>query len=139
MSATTGAVGVFLIARTALGDVLRRRLTGGALERMAEGFRKNAFSYLLVLRLVPLFPFFVVNLAPAFLGVGLRTFLAATLLGIIPGAFVFASVGVGLGEVFEMGESFSAAGLLTPKVIIALVGLAILSLAPIAYKRMVVR
>jgi uncharacterized membrane protein YdjX (TVP38/TMEM64 family) len=139
MGATTGAVGVFLIARTALGAVLRRRLTGGALERMAEGFRENAFSYLLFLRLVPLFPFFVVNLAPAFLGVSLRTFVAATLLGIIPGAFVFASVGAGLGDAFEMGGSFSAAGLLTPKVITALVGLAALSLAPIAYKRLKAR
>ncbi len=62
--------------------------------------------------------------------------MAATLLGIVPGAFVFASVGAGLGDVFEMGGSFSATGLLTPKVMTALVGLAALSLAPIAYKRM---
>jgi uncharacterized membrane protein YdjX (TVP38/TMEM64 family) len=135
VGATTGAVGVFMIARTALGDVLRRRLTGGVLERMADGFRQNAFSYLLVLRLIPLFPFFVVNLAPAFLGVSLRTFVAATLLGIVPGAFVFASVGTGLGDVFDMGGKFSATGLLTPNVITALVGLAVLALAPVVYKQ----
>jgi uncharacterized membrane protein YdjX (TVP38/TMEM64 family) len=135
VGATTGAVGVFMIARTALGDVLRRRLTGGVLERMADGFRQNAFSYLLVLRLIPLFPFFVVNLAPAFLGVSLRTFVAATLLGIVPGAFVFASVGTGLGDVFDMGGKLSATGLLTPHVITALVGLAVLALAPVVYKQ----
>jgi uncharacterized membrane protein YdjX (TVP38/TMEM64 family) len=135
VGATTGATGVFIIARTALGDVLRRRLNGGVLDRMADGFRQNAFSYLLVLRLVPLFPFFVVNLAPAFLGVSTRTFAAATLLGIIPGAFVFASVGTGLGEVFKMGGSFSATGLLTPNIIMALVGLAALALVPVVYKQ----
>lgn len=136
IGATLGAVCVFLVARTAFGNVLRQRLGGGALERMAEGFRENAFSYLLVLRLVPLFPFFVVNLAPAFLGVPLRTYALATLIGIIPGAFVFASVGAGLGDVFDMGGSFSATGLLTPRIIGALVGLAVLSLAPVAYKRL---
>lgn len=135
VGATAGAVCVFLVARTAFGNVLRRRLNGGALERMAEGFRENAFSYLLVLRLVPLFPFFVVNLAPAFLGVSLRTYALATSIGIVPGAFVFASVGAGLGDVFDMGGTFSAAGLLTPKIMTALVGLAVLSLAPVAYKR----
>jgi uncharacterized membrane protein YdjX (TVP38/TMEM64 family) len=134
--ATVGAICVFLVARTAFGNVLRRRLGGGALERMADGFRENAFSYLLVLRLVPLFPFFVVNLAPAFLGVPFRTYALATLIGIVPGAFVFASVGAGLGDVFELGGTFSAAGLLTPQIITALVGLAVLSLAPVAYKRL---
>lgn len=133
--ATIGAIGVFLVAQTAFGDVLRRRLSGGALERMAEGFRENAFSYLLVLRLVPLFPFFVVNLAPAFLGVRLQSYALATLIGIVPGAFVFASVGAGLGDVFEVSGTFSPAELLTPKIGTALVGLAVLSLAPVAYRR----
>ena len=136
VGATIGAVGVFLVARTALGDLLRERLGHGTLERMADGFRENAFSYLLVLRLVPLFPFFMVNLAPAFLGVSLRTYALATLLGIVPGAFVFASVGAGLGDVFEMGGIVSASGLLTPRIVTALVGLAALALVPIAYKRL---
>jgi uncharacterized membrane protein YdjX (TVP38/TMEM64 family) len=139
VGATTGAVGVFVIARTALGDMLRRRLASGVLERMADGLSQNAFCYLLVLRLVPLFPFFVVNLVPAFLAVSVRTFTGATLLGIIPGTFVFASVGTGPGEVFEMGGGFSAAGLLTPNVIIALVGLVGLALLPIVYKQIYAR
>ena len=138
IGATLGAIALFLAARTALGDVLRAK-AGPWMQRMEAGFRENAFNYLLVLRLVPLFPFFVVNLVPAFLGVGLRIFAAATLVGIIPGAFVFASVGAGLGSVFEQGGDFSPAGALTPEVIIALIGLAVLSLIPVAYEKLKAR
>ncbi len=134
IGATTGAVGIFLAARTALGDGLKAK-AGPWLKKMEAGFQENALSYLLVLRLVPLFPFFVVNLVPAFLGVNLRTFTLATFIGIIPGSFVFASVGAGLGSVFDSGESFSPASALTPEVIVALVGLSILSLVPVVYKR----
>lgn len=135
VAATLGGTALFLVARTALGEGLRRR-TGGALARMAEGFRRDAFSYLLVLRLVPLFPFFVVNLACAFLGVRLRTYVGATALGIVPGTFVYASVGAGLGSVFDRGESFSPAAVLTPQVVGALLGLAALALVPVAYRRL---
>ena len=138
LGATAGATALFLVARSALGEGLRGR-AGGAVERLAEGFREGAFSYLLVLRLVPLFPFFVVNLAPAFLGVSLRTYAAATLIGIVPGSFVYASVGAGLGSVFARGEGFTAAGVLTPQVLTALVGLALLALVPVAYKRLKAR
>ncbi|MGI9502415.1 MAG: TVP38/TMEM64 family protein, partial [Geminicoccaceae bacterium] len=134
IGATIGAVGIFLAAKTALGDALKAK-AGPWLNKMEEGFRDNAFSYLLVLRLIPVFPFFVVNLVPAFLGVGLRTFTLATFIGIIPGAFVFASVGAGLGSVFDQGESFSPAAALTPEVITALVGLAVLALVPVAYQK----
>lgn len=136
VGATIGAVIVFLAARTALGDNLRQR-AGPWLRKMEEGFKENALSYLLVLRLVPLFPFFVVNLVPAFLGVPLRTYVIGTFLGIIPGGFVFASVGAGLGSVFDSMDDFSPSAALTPEVIIALVGLAVLSLVPVGYKRFV--
>jgi len=136
VGATLGATGIFLIARSALGDVLRHR-TGGALARMADGFREVAFNYLLVLRLIPIFPFFVVNLAPAFLGVPLRTFIGATFLGIAPGTFVYSSVGAGLGSVFARGEDFSASGVLTPEIVTALVGLAILAVIPVIYRRFI--
>ncbi|MGI9500980.1 MAG: TVP38/TMEM64 family protein [Geminicoccaceae bacterium] len=138
IGATLGAVGIFLAARTALGDALKAK-AGPWLKKMEAGFKDNAFNYLLVLRLVPIFPFFVVNLVPAFLGVGLRTFTVATLLGIIPGAFVFASVGAGLGSVFEQGETFSPASALTPEVIIALIGLALLALVPVGYEKLKAR
>ncbi|TVR09719.1 MAG: TVP38/TMEM64 family protein [Salinarimonadaceae bacterium] len=133
IGATIGATVIFLVAKTALGDALRKRASG-MIARMAEGFQENAFNYLLVLRLVPLFPFFVVNVAPAFLGVRLPTFVAATLIGITPATFVFASVGAGLGSVLERGEEISLAGVMTPEIITALVGLALLALIPVGLR-----
>lgn len=138
IGATLGATGIFLIARTALGETLRRN-AGPHLRKMERGFRENALSYLLVLRLVPLFPFFVVNLMPAFLGVPLRTYVIGTFVGIIPGTAVLATVGAGLGSVFDANESFSPANILTPEAIAGLVGLAILSLVPIVYKKVKAR
>jgi uncharacterized membrane protein YdjX (TVP38/TMEM64 family) len=131
--ATFGAIGVFLIARTALGDALRRR-AGPVMRKMERGFQENALSYLLVLRLVPLFPFFLVNIVSAFLGVKLRTYAIGTVIGIIPGSFVYATVGAGLDSIFDQNGEFSLTGILTPEIIAALVGLAVLALLPIAYK-----
>lgn len=133
ISATIGASIVFIAAKTALGDALRAR-AGPFLARMEAGFGENALSYLLVLRLVPIFPFFIVNIVPAFLGVTLRTFFIGTLIGIVPGTFVYATVGAGLGSVFDAGDEFTAKGVLTTEIIIALVGLALLALLPVAYK-----
>lgn len=139
IGASAGAIAVFLIAKTSLGDALRSK-AGPALRKMEDGFRENALSYLLVLRLIPLFPFFVVNIVPAFLGVPLRTYALATVFGIIPGAFVFASVGSGIGSVFDqMNADFDPASVLTPEVITALVGLSVLSLLPIAYRKLKAR
>jgi uncharacterized membrane protein YdjX (TVP38/TMEM64 family) len=134
VGATAGAVAIFLIAKTALGDALRAR-AGPWLKRTEEGFRADALNYLLVLRLVPLFPFFVVNVVPAFLGVSLRTYVIGTFFGIIPGTFVFASVGAGLGSVLESSAEFRAESVLTTEVVIALVGLAVLAIVPVAYRR----
>ena len=133
--ATIGASALFLVARTALGDTLKSK-AGPWLAKMEDGFNKNAFSYLLVLRLVPAVPFFVVNLVPAFLGVPLRTFVLTTALGIIPGTFVFASIGSGLGTIFDANEQLSLKGVLTPEILAALTGLALLSLIPVATKRL---
>lgn len=135
VAATVGATILFLAARTALGDVLRAR-AGPFLKKMEAGFQENAMSYLLVLRLIPLFPFFIVNLVPAFLGVSLRTYVVATFVGIIPGSFVYATVGAGLGSLFDTGGEFSAKSILTPQIITALIGLAILALLPVAYKKL---
>src|SRR6185436_17003766 len=98
ISATIGATVIFLAARTALGDPLLRR-AGPRANQLAKGFRDDAFSYLLFLRLVPAFPFFLVNLVPAFAGVRLVPFITATALGVIPGAVVFAMAGTGLDSV----------------------------------------
>ena len=133
-AATLGATALFLIARGAVGDRLRSR-AGPWMAKMEAGFQNNAMSYLLVLRLVPLFPFFVVNLVPAFLGVPLRTYVIATFFGIIPGTFVFALAGGGLGSALEASGEFSVSSILTPEVIAALVGLAVLALIPVVYKK----
>ena len=106
---------------------------------MEDGFKENALSYLLVLRLVPAFPFFIVNLVPAFLGVPLRTFVIATAVGIVPGTFVFASIGAGLGSIFDSMQEFSLKGALTPQVVTALVGLSLLSLLPVVLKQIKAR
>lgn len=133
-AATAGATAIFLIARTALGDSLRAR-AGPWMARLEAGFRGNALSYLLVLRLIPVFPFWLVNLVPAALGVPPGVFVLATAVGIVPGTFVFCLAGAGLGGVFDSGEAFSASTVLTPEIVAALVGLAALSLAPALYKR----
>ena len=133
VGATIGATIIFLIAKTALGDPLRAS-AGPALLKMEAGFQENAFNYLLVLRLIPLFPFFLVNLVPAFLGIGLRDYVLATFIGIIPGTFVFAQVGTGLDSILESGEDLSVASIMSGDVLAALIGLAVLAALPLAYK-----
>lgn len=134
VGATMGATIVFLAAKTALGDALRAK-AGPGIRKMEKGFQENAFSYLMVLRLVPLFPFFLVNLAPAFLGVPLRTYMVATFFGIIPGTFVFASVGNGLGAVFDAGNDPNLGIIFQPEILLPILGLAALSLVPVIYRR----
>ncbi len=135
VGATLGATIVFLAARTVLGNARRAR-AGPALQRLEAGFREDALSYMLVLRLVPLFPYWLVNLAPAFLGVRLSTFVIGTFLGIIPGAFVYASVGTGLGAILESGGTPDGAAILQPRVLIPIAGLAVLALLPVIAKRL---
>lgn len=133
IAATIGSTALFLAARTALGDSLRRR-AGPAMKRMETGFQENALNYLLFLRLIPAFPFWLVNLVPAFLGVPLRTYVIGTFFGIIPGTFVFASVGAGLGAVFASGATPDFGILFTPAVLIPIAGLAVLALLPVLGK-----
>ena len=134
IGATVGAVGVFLAAKYALGDVLRAK-AGPAIKRMEAGFRENEMSYLLILRLVPLFPFWLVNLVPAFLGVSLRTYTIGTLLGIIPGAFVYALVGDGAGAVLDAGGDLNLGIIFEPRFLAPIIGLAVLACIPIVYKK----
>lgn len=137
-AATAGATLLFLLAKAGFGDALHARITAGngdsRLRRIEAGLRENAFSYLLTLRLVPAFPFFLVNLAPAFLGVSLRTYVVATFLGIIPGTAVYAWIGAGLGEVFARGETPDLSLIFDPIVLGPLIGLAALALLPVILK-----
>jgi uncharacterized membrane protein YdjX (TVP38/TMEM64 family) len=136
IGATVGATILFLVAKTALGDPLRQRFAEQT-KALEEGFRANAFSYMMLLRLVPLFPFWLVNLAASFTGVSVATFVVTTFIGIIPGAFVFASIGNGLNALFEAGEEpdLSLLALLSrPDFYIPIIGLIVLSLIPIVYR-----
>jgi uncharacterized membrane protein YdjX (TVP38/TMEM64 family) len=138
LGATIGATLVFLFAQRLFGADALERL-GAPAKRLADGLKREAASYLLVLRLVPLFPFFLVNLVPAFAGIRLPTFVWTTALGILPGTFVFSLAGAGLGSVLDAGGSFDARSVLTPEVLGALLGLAALSLAAIPLKRFLAR
>ena len=134
LGATIGATLLFLAAKTAFGSTLRDK-AGPFVNKLAAGFNKDAFSYLLTLRLVPLFPFWLVNLAPSLVGVKLRTFFIATFFGIIPGSFVYNLVGSSIGLVLQQGGEPDLSLLTSPTVIAAFVGLGVLSLIPVVYKR----
>jgi uncharacterized membrane protein YdjX (TVP38/TMEM64 family) len=135
LAATLGALGIFFIARYALSDFFRQKAGSFGL-KMKSGFQKNELSYLLVLRLVPLFPFWLVNIAPALLGVSVRTFIVGTFLGIIPGTAVFCSIGNGLGVYFDRGVKPDLNILFEPEIIGPLLGLAVLSLTPVIFEKL---
>jgi uncharacterized membrane protein YdjX (TVP38/TMEM64 family) len=127
-AATVGATIVFLAARYIFADAARKRL--GALgQKINAGFTENAFNYMLFLRLVPAFPFFLVNLAPAFTSIPLRTFVLATFIGIIPGTFVF----VNLGE--TLGRIDSLQGLVSWETFIAFALLGVVALVPVVIRK----
>lgn len=140
VGATLGATALFIAARHAFGDILRRR-AGSAVASFADGFSKDAFSYLLVLRLTPVLPFFALNIAPAFLKVDLRTFVATTFLGIIPGSLVYAFLGSGIDQSLKrLGDGApSITDLATPQTTIALFGLAALAVLGLILKKTVLR
>jgi uncharacterized membrane protein YdjX (TVP38/TMEM64 family) len=143
VGATVGATLIFLVARTALGEPLLR-MAGSRANQLAKSFREDAFSYLLFLRLVPVFPFFIVNLVPALAGVRLGPFIAATALGVIPAAVVFALAGTGLDSVIMAQKAaydecvasgrlgcrmvFDTSDVFTPQLIVALIALGLLVL-----------
>ena len=134
-AATVGAVLIFLAARTALGDSLRQR-AGKWIAPMEKGFREGEISYLLIMRLVPAVPFFVANLAPAFFGARLWTYVWTTFLGIIPGTVVYISIGAGLGEQLARGEAPDLSVITQPHVLGPLLGLALLAAMPLVLKKL---
>lgn len=150
VGASLGSTIVFLIARKALSEYGLRRW-GDRVARIASGLRADAFHYLLFLRLVPVFPFWLVNLAPALVGVGLGTFVLATMLGIIPATLAYAFVGAGLKSVVEAQESaytacraaartdchlvFDVSAAITPQLLVGLAALGVAALVPVAIRR----
>jgi uncharacterized membrane protein YdjX (TVP38/TMEM64 family) len=151
-SATLGAVIIFSVVRTAFGGVLVRR-AGPVVARVSEGFAREAFSYLLFLRLVPVFPFWLVNIAAAVANVPLRTFVTATFFGIMPATFTFAYLGEGLDGILKAQSASHAAcvatngaracpfeltlsSLLTTELLLAFLALGVLALLPVLVKRL---
>jgi uncharacterized membrane protein YdjX (TVP38/TMEM64 family) len=129
VGATTGATLAFLAARYVLRDWVEHKF-GRWLEPLQQGFAKNAFNYLMTLRLIPLFPFFVVNLVSGLTRMNVGTYVAATALGIIPGSFVYAYAGRQLGTINSLKEIAS------PPVLGAFFLLGALALTPILYKKL---
>ncbi len=135
IGATIGACIIFLVARHAIGSNLTEKM-GPYMQKFETGLKENELSYLFILRLVPIFPFFVVNVVPALFNIKFRNYALSTLFGIIPGAIVFASIGRGASAIFEQGENLSLKGAMTkPEILLPILGLILLSLIPIAYKK----
>ncbi len=155
VGATIGATIVFLIAKTALGETLAAK-AGPWMAKLSDGFKSDAMSYLLFLRLVPAFPFWLINLAPALLNVPLSTFVIATFVGIIPGTFAFAFLGAGLDSIIdkqretqqacldalpagtaetECAFSINLGSLLTPELLAAFVALGVVAIIPVVLKK----
>jgi len=158
-AATIGATIIFLIAKTSFGEPLAER-AGPRLDKLRAGFQDSALNYLLFLRLVPLFPFWLINLAPALLGVGLGTYVIGTFFGIIPGTLAFSYAGVGLDSVIEAQQqayqdclkgpagggqpgagaqtcefSLDPGALVTAELLIAFAALGVVALIPVILKK----
>ncbi len=149
-AATSGAVFVFMIARSSLGAFLTQK-AGPFVKKLSDGFNDDAFSYMMFLRLVPVFPFWLINIAPALFNVKMRTYVVTTFLGIIPGTFAIALLGSGLGSVIDKQKeifeacvtekgaencifSVDASSLITLQLLVAFAALGFVSLIPFAIK-----
>ena len=132
IAGTVGATIVFLAAHTGLAGLTG--LAGPWARRIETGFRQHGLNYLLVLRLVPIFPFWLVNLAAAAFGLPLWIYVFGTLVGIAPGAFIFASIGTSIGKLLDDGRGIDFQTLFHPDIFLPLAGLAALILAPVLYK-----
>jgi len=129
VAATIGATLIFLIARTSLGNFLARR-AGPRMLRLRQGFQDDGFSYLLFLRLMPVFPFWIVNLAAALFGIRLLPYVAATAIGILPGTFAYSYFGAGLGTALQRDSSP-----LSLKLFVGLALVALMALLPVAFRK----
>ena len=133
LGATLGACALFVIAKTSLGETLRS-IVGPFLEKMQKGFNEDALSYMFALRLIPAFPFAVVNIAPAILGAKFRDYFITTLLGIVPGTLAYTWIGVAIGDTLRAGGDVNI-GTLASNFIPAFIALGVVALIPVAYKK----
>lgn len=135
LSATIGACLIFLATKTAFGNILEKK-AGPFVKKFEKGFQENAVSYLLILRFVPLFPFWLINIVPALFNIRLRVFFITTFLGIIPGSVVYVSVGNGLGELFDKNQTPNLSIIFEPAILLPMIGLGLLSLVPVIHKKL---
>jgi uncharacterized membrane protein YdjX (TVP38/TMEM64 family) len=127
VGATIGACLLFLAARSALAPLVAGR-AAGLIGRIRPGLERDGFFYLLTLRLIPVVPFWLANLAPALVGMPFGAYAAATALGIIPGTAVFSGIGAGLGDVLAAGGRPELGIIFSAPILLPLLGLAALSL-----------
>ena len=135
LGSSAGAIALFLAVRYHLADAIAAR-RGRFLDAVRSGLRRNGFSYLLAVRLIPAFPFWLVNLAAALSGMRLLPYASATVLGVIPATFIYASIGTGLGDVLSTGGQPDLAVIFSPHILGPLIGLAALSLLPVAWRQL---
>jgi uncharacterized membrane protein YdjX (TVP38/TMEM64 family) len=128
ISATVGACIIFLIARSSFGNLLKEK-AGKIYKKIENEMQNNAVSYLLFLRLVPLFPFFLVNIVPALFNIKTRDYIWTTALGILPGTFIYVNVGRSLGTVENPTD------LVSTDIILSIALLGIIALMPSLYKK----
>ena len=134
VGSSTGAVIMFLMARSSLGDFLHHRPRIGAfIRRLEEHAQHDAFAYLLTLRLIPAMPFWLVNIAAGCVKIPLSTYWSATVIGIAPSTVIYAGVGAGLGKVFDHGGKAGVYLLMQPQVLWPLIGLVVLAIAPLVW------
>lgn len=137
VGATVGAILVYYVVQTSLGEALRAKAEadGGRLKTIIDGVREGAFGYVLTLRLIPLAPFWLVNVAAALANAPLKAYALATLIGIMPATFIYSGVGAGIGAVIARGETPDLGVIFEPQVLLPLVALGLLSLATTLYQR----
>lgn len=137
IGATTGAILVFYAVKTSLGQALRDKAeaSGGRLKSVIDGVQAGAFGYILTLRLIPLAPFWLVNVAAALAHAPLRAYALATFIGIMPATFIYSGIGAGIGELLAQGQTPDLGVIFSPKVLLPLVALGLLTLATTVYQR----
>lgn len=134
IAATLGAWILFLAARGAFADILTKK-AGPFMAKVSDGFNDQPFMWLLALRLIPLAPFWAVNIIPALLGMRSNQYILATLIGIAPGTTVYVLVGSGFDAILARGQTPDLSILGDPRILAPLAGLGILALIPILAKK----
>jgi uncharacterized membrane protein YdjX (TVP38/TMEM64 family) len=138
LGATLGAVGIYYAVGTSLGAALREKAeaSGGRLKGVIDGVQQGAFGYILTLRLIPVVPFWFVNVAAALAGTPIRAYVAATFIGIMPATFIYSGIGAGIGSIVADGGTPDLGVIFEPRVLLPLLALSLLALGTTLYRNM---